>query len=49
LKEQKRSFRCAAIIGEVVKDARLFLAAKRRVGQYDIDPLILANFRQTEA
>ena len=48
LKEQKRSFRCTAIVGEVVEDARLFLAAKGRVGQDDIDPLILADFSKTK-
>jgi hypothetical protein len=43
LQEQQRRLGRAPILGEVVEDARFLLAAEWRVGQDDIDPLILAN------
>lgn len=48
LEEQQRGFRRAPVLGEVVEDACLFLAAKGRVCQDDVDALILADFRQTK-
>src|SRR5690606_37466190 len=49
LQKQQCRLGRAPVIGKVVEDACLLLTAEGRVGQDDVDPLVLADLSQAEA
>ena len=49
LEKQQRGFGGLLVFGEVAEDAALLLAAERRIGQDDIDPISLADFGELES
>ena len=49
LKEEQRGLGGLLVVGEVAEDAALFLAAEGRVGQDDVDAVLVADLRELES